>query len=265
MRKRSVRLAVGVGIACVLAAGAIVAAVTTFSGHSSARSEGHELAVSNGFAPALARHLAKLKEALPGNQGEPGEGPGAADAAAIEALAFPDTDIPLARLEGARAAFTAVKARGFPNGKGRSGTWVSVGPSTALYPFFAPRDISLYVPNEYIAASRIDAMAIAPDCRPGHCRLWIGPAGGGIWRTDNALADTPSWTYLSGSYDINSIGAIALDPSDPSGNTLWVGTGEGNTCGSGCVHGEGLYKSTDGGDTWSGPLGKSAFAGRGIG
>jgi len=34
-------------------------------------------------------------------------------------------------------------------------------------------------------------IAIAPDCQPGHCRMWIGPAGGGVWRTNNALADEP--------------------------------------------------------------------------
>jgi hypothetical protein len=264
MAKRSVRFTVGGVVVCVLAALAVVAAFTTFVGHSSAKAKG-ESAANVEFGPALARHLEKLKEALPGNAGEPDGGPAGADDAALDALAFPDTDIPLARIQAEQAAFSTVKSRGFPSGKGRPGTWVSIGPSKAVYPFFAPRDISLYVPNEYIAASRIDAMAIAPNCQPGSCRMWIGPAGGGIWRTDDALADTPTWTYLSGAFEINSIGAIALDPNDPSGNTLWVGTGEGNTCGSGCVHGQGLYKSTDGGNTWSGPIGKSTFAGRGVG
>src|SRR6266540_2579551 len=213
--------------------------------------------------PALAAHLEKLGEALPGNGGEPSEGPGSAEAAELAALAYPDTDIPLARLKAAASSFSAAKGRPFPSGKGRPGSWVSIGPSQADYPFFDGRDLTLYVPNDYLAASRINAMAIAPDCRAGHCRMWVGPAGGGIWRTENALADSPSWKYLSGSFEINSIGAIALDPSNP--NTIWVGTGEGNTCGSGCVHGVGLYKSTDGGDTWTGPYGKSVFGGRGIG
>jgi hypothetical protein len=224
-----------------------------------------EKAVEPEFPPALGKHMEKLKEGIPGNGGEPNEGPGGADAAVIEALAYPDTDIPLTRLEAARAAAKAVKARGFPRGQGRPGTWVSIGPKNAVYPFFDPRNLSQYVPNEYLAASRIDDMVIAPNCQPGHCRMWIGPAGGGIWRTENALADEPSWKYLTGSYDINSIGAIALDPNDPTGNTIWVGTGEGNTCGSGCVHGVGLYKSTNGGDSWTGPYGKSVFGGRGMG
>jgi hypothetical protein len=213
--------------------------------------------------PALAAHLAKLGQALPGNGGEPGEGPGSAEAAELAALAYPSSDIPLSWLNTSASSFASAKGRPFPSGKGRPGSWVSIGPSQAEYPFFSGRDLSLYVPNEYLAASRINAMAISPDCRPGHCRMWIGPAGGGIWRTENALADSPSWRYLSGSFAINAIGTIALDPSDP--NTILVGTGEGNTCGSGCVHGVGIYKSTDGGDTWTGPYGKDVFGGRGMG
>ena len=126
------------------------------------------------------------------------------------------------------------------------------------------RDLTQYVPNAYYAASRINAMAISPSCRPGHCRMWIAPAGGGVWRTENALADTPSWKYLTGAFEINAIGSITLDPNDSTGNTIWVGTGEGNTCASGCVHGQGLYKSTDGGDSLTGPYGKSVFGGRGV-
>ena len=95
--------------------------------------------------------------------------------------------------------------------------------------------------------------------------MWITPAGGGVWRTDNALARHPNWKFLSGSFGINAVGSIEIDPNDPSSNTLWVGTGEGNTCGSGCVAGVGLYKSTDGGNHWSGPYGSSAFNSRGVG
>jgi len=188
MRKRSVRRAVGGAVACVLTGGVVAVAVITFSGHSGTRSGEHGVAGNEAFAPALARHIEKLKEALPGNQGESAEGPGAADAAALAALAYPAADIPLARLEREKQTFNKVEGRGFQ----RNGTWVSVGPSAPVYPFFGPRDLGQYVPNEYVAASRIDAMVIDPNCRPGNCRAWIGPAGGGIWRTKDALADTPS-------------------------------------------------------------------------
>ena len=258
MTRRTV-MVLGLAIA-IAAAGALIAALMRSA---PANSSAQFAPASGDTPPALARHLATLR-ALPGNGGESAEGPGGADAAALQALAYPDSDIPLARLETERLAAKAVKSRGFTSGRGRTGTWVSVGPKNALYPFFGMRDLTQYVPNAYYAASRINAMALSPSCRPGHCRMWIGPAGGGVWRTENALADTPSWKYLTGDFEINAIGSITLDPTDSTGNTIWVGTGEGNTCGSGCVHGQGLYKSTDGGDSWTGPYGKSVFGGRGV-
>ncbi len=215
--------------------------------------------------PALNRHLEQLKQALPGTGGESAEGPGSADELAFFQRAYPDADIPLARFEAAQAAANAVRARGFARGKGRPGTWVTVGPSNALYPFSEFRTNSLYVPNAYAAGGRTTALAISPVCVVGNCRLWTATSGGGIWRTDNALAGEPHWTYLSASFEGNAVGSITVDPNDPSGNTIWVGTGEGNTCGSGCVAGVGLYKSTNGGNTWTGPLGGSVFRLRGVG
>src|SRR5438034_176466 len=79
----------------------------------------------------------------------------------------------------------------------RPGVWVTIGPSDAVYPFFPLRTSSLYVPNEYVAAGRTTSLVLAGDCDNGHCRLYAGPAGGGLWRTDNALAGQPHWTYLS--------------------------------------------------------------------
>ena len=78
---------------------------------------------------ALAGHMKRL-EAIPGNLGESEEGPGTASAEKFLALAYPDTDIPLERLEGARAAAGRLKGKNFPTGKvGESGTG---GPSQAL-------------------------------------------------------------------------------------------------------------------------------------
>jgi hypothetical protein len=220
--------------------------------------------VEEGRPAALARHLDRLK-ALPDNGGETLEGPGSAAEAAFQQRAYPDSDIPLARINAARAAAASLNKKGFPKGKGRPGVWVTIGPSNAIYPFFDLRTASLYVPNEYAAGGRTTALALADGCVPGHCRLYAAPAGGGIWRADNALTGQPHWTYLSTPFEINSVASIAVDPNDSSGNTIWVGTGEPNACGSGCEAGVGLYKSTDGGNTWSGTIGKAAFEGRGVG
>jgi hypothetical protein len=50
-------------------------------------------------------------------------------------------------MERARDAFAASKGRGFPKGKGKKGTWVSIGPSKALYPFTPFRNSFSYVPT----------------------------------------------------------------------------------------------------------------------
>jgi len=214
---------------------------------------------------ALGRHLEKLKEALPGNQGMAEEGPSGAAEDEFLQRAFPADTISVANMDSARAAFLNAKGRPFPTGKGRPGTWVTVGPNDALYPFTSLRDSSNYVPNAYVAGGRTTSIALAASCTPGNCRAYITPAGGGVWRTKNALDGQPNWKYLGGPFGINAAGSVYLDPNDPSGNTVYVGTGEANICGCGCVAGTGLYKSTNGGDTWRGPLGGNTFNGLGIG
>jgi hypothetical protein len=219
-----------------------------------------------GEAPAaLGRHLEKLKEALPGNQGMAEEGPSSAAEDEFMTRAYPADTISVANMDAARSAFLNAKGRPFPTGKGRPGTWVTVGPNEALYPFTPLRDSFNYVPNAYVAGGRTTSIALAASCKPGDCRAYITPAGGGVWRTKNALNGQPNWEYLGGPFGINAAGSVYLDPNDPTGNTVYVGTGEANICASGCVAGTGLYKSTDGGDTWSGPLGGNLFNGLGIG
>src|SRR5437667_12538554 len=100
-------------------------------------------------------------------------------------------------------------------------------------------------------ASRDTALVVAPTCVPGNCRLWVGTSGGGVWRTNDALAANPSWTWLTGVLALNSVGSLVADPNDASGNTLYVGTGEGNRCSSGCESGVGIYKTTNGGNSWT--------------
>ena len=108
--------------------------------------------------PALGRHLETLAQAVPGLGGE-SERPGSAQAEKFLAMAYPDTDIPLARLEAARSAASNHKNKAFPTGKGRPGTWVTVGPSQALYPFTQFRSSFSYVPNTYVASGRATAIA----------------------------------------------------------------------------------------------------------
>jgi hypothetical protein len=228
---------------------------------------GGDMDMPSTMPPALRKHFEKLMEATPGGSRE---GPvGTAAEWRFMSRAYPDTDISLAKIEGARAAhaqhvadaqaeIAALGAAAASSGR----TWMPLGPTRALYPRFRFRDFTGYVPNAYEAGGRTTSMAIAPVCVSRNCRLWITAAGGGVWRTDDALRTTPVWTYLSGSFGINSASSITLDPNDS--NTVWVGTGEANASAD-SEAGVGLYKSTNGGDTWTGPIGKSSFNARAIG
>lgn len=210
------------------------------------------------FPSSLGKHLEKLKESIPGKGGESEEGPGSSADAAFNERAYPGTTISVGQMDAARTSWARASQRKIKP----TGSWQLVGPSEALYPASPLRDSSSYVPNAYVASGRTTDAAIARTCEPGNCRLYVTPAGGGVWRTDDALAATPTWVYLGGPLGINAAGSVTIDPTDP--DTVWVGTGEANTCGSGCVAGVGLYKSTDAGAHWSGPLGKDELGGKGI-
>lgn len=76
---------------------------------------------------------------------------------------------------------------------------------------------------------------------------YMGATGGGVWKTENAGI---SWDNISDEFfGVGSIGAIAVAPSDP--NVLYVGTGEAPIRGVTTSHGDGMYKSTDAGQTWN--------------
>lgn len=73
--------------------------------------------------------------------------------------------------------------------------------------------------------------------------VYIGTAGGGVWKTTNAGA---SFTPLFEKHP-QSVGALAIDQTRP--DTIWVGTGESNMRNSVSV-GLGIFRSTDGGQNW---------------
>jgi photosystem II stability/assembly factor-like uncharacterized protein len=74
--------------------------------------------------------------------------------------------------------------------------------------------------------------------------FYFGAVSGGVWRTNDAGAN---WEPLFDSADIDSVGSIAVSPSDH--NIIYVGTGEACIRGN-ITYGNGVYKSLDGGKTW---------------
>jgi photosystem II stability/assembly factor-like uncharacterized protein len=75
--------------------------------------------------------------------------------------------------------------------------------------------------------------------------FYFGAVNGGIWKTTDAGV---VWTPIFDSQRIGSIGALAVAPSDPQ--TIYAGTGESDIR-SDLSSGNGVYKSLDGGRTWT--------------
>lgn len=81
---------------------------------------------------------------------------------------------------------------------------------------------------------------------PGDPRIvYVGAASGGVWKSVDAGG---SFTPIFDDQPLQSIGDLALAPSNPE--VIYVGTGEGNVRNS-VSFGNGVYKSTDGGSTWT--------------
>jgi hypothetical protein len=216
-------------------------------------------------APALAAHFGRFAELAPSGVQE---GERTYEDEQWMKHALPGSTIASSVIENSSHDWDELSDR-----EDGDGTWRPLGPTWAKglpNPF---RDRSVYNANTRDFSGRITYGVIDPRCGSGDdddddddggCRLWIANAGGGVWRTDNALAREPEWKYLSKRFEHNSIGSLELDPNDRSANTIWAGTGEGNGCASGCEAGVGIYKSRDGGDSWSGPFGREHFYNRAV-
>jgi photosystem II stability/assembly factor-like uncharacterized protein len=73
---------------------------------------------------------------------------------------------------------------------------------------------------------------------------YFGATGGGVWKsTDGAI----TWTSVFDKQGTSAIGSLAIAPSNP--NIVYVGTGEACIRGN-ISHGDGVYKTLDGGKTW---------------
>src|SRR5260221_6144318 len=82
--------------------------------------------------------------------------------------------------------------------------------------------------------------------------FYFGSVGGGLWKSTNAGR---SWTPVFDAASSASIGAIGVAPSNPS--TVYVGTGEPGMRDS-IQFGDGVYKSTDAGKTWTHEIGRAS-------
>jgi photosystem II stability/assembly factor-like uncharacterized protein len=111
--------------------------------------------------------------------------------------------------------------------------WKSIGPS------LIPQG-QTYGTNRIDVIGRVSSIAVDP-ANPRH--LLLGAAGGGIWESKNTGS---TWDPRTDRMPSLAIGAIAFDPTNSA--RVYAGSGEGNFYFN---LGAGIYKSTDGGATWS--------------
>lgn len=91
-------------------------------------------------------------------------------------------------------------------------------------------------------SGRVTSLAVNPSNR---AQYYVGVASGGVWKTDNA---GQTWNPVFQNEGAFSMGDVKLDPHDPA--IVWVGTGENNSQRS-VDYGDGVYKSEDGGKSWT--------------
>ena len=140
-------------------------------------------------------------------------------------------------------AFTAARAAAaaLPRSTSTSWTELTTQPYDSDNVNFRDPFISNSGGGAGLSAGRMSALAVDP-ARPS--LLYAGAAAGGVWKSTDAGAH---WTPVSDNMGTLAVGAIAINPADGS---VWVGTGENNTAFEN-YSGLGVFRSTNGGATWS--------------
>lgn len=121
-------------------------------------------------------------------------------------------------------------------------TWSAIGPNTV-------QQVARTSNTLEVVSGRIGALAVN-----SAGRIYAGSAQGGVWSRD---AGTGTWTPLTSALSSSAVGALEIAPSNE--NVLYLGSGEGALSGD-SYFGDGVYRSVDGGTTWSHVSG-TAFAG----
>jgi hypothetical protein len=104
----------------------------------------------------------------------------------------------------------------------------------------------LFAPLQYRHIGPVGNRVIAVVGIPGDPGIYyVGAASGGIFKTTDGGV---TWQPIFDGQDVSSVGSLAIAPSDP--NVVWAGTGE-TFIRSNISHGNGIYKSTDAGKTWT--------------
>lgn len=207
--------------------------------------------------PSLAKNrmaLAYVSEKLEKQGGEAsGEVKNGPSQESYDQRAFPHKYIAATQRKGSDAAFGRARQRS-NTAAGRSTLARTAGASPATVPSWTPLGPdggkvaaeATYTGSPEYVSGRTTALAITNKCTTSSCTLWAGTAGGGLWRTRNPLSAKPTWKPIGTDIPSTAIGSVYRAPN----GDLYVGTGEPNGS-SDSEAGVGLYRSTNGGDSFT--------------
>jgi hypothetical protein len=150
-----------------------------------------------------------------------------------KARAYPNADIPN---DAYAKAWEQHNARFANEQTAATGNWTSMGPNNV--------------------GGRTLCIAIHPSDTN---TIWLGSASGGLWKSTTGGIGVNAWTYVTIGFPVLGVSTIAINPQNP--NEMYIGTGETYNYGMplngltdrttrGTV-GMGIFKTTDGGVTWS--------------
>lgn len=84
---------------------------------------------------------------------------------------------------------------------------------------------------------------------PSGKTVWAGAVSGGVWKTNDITATDPQWISYGDDFANLTVGSMVQDPSNPQ--IIYIGTGELYAGGTNSFVGYGIFRSTDGGETWA--------------
>ncbi len=123
-----------------------------------------------------------------------------------------------------------------PNAVVAGQSWLNLGPTDARI----QKNGSVY---NGIDSGRAATIRVDPRSKDV---VYLATAWGGVWKTYNFTATQPSWSPITDTIGSLAVGAFDLDPNNP--DTLYLGLGDTL---DGTLAGGAVYKSTDGGGTWT--------------